>query len=105
LWDSLEIRFRIYFRFEFVVFLRYFLLDQKVAKKSSRTEAVSGKISLGQHCEKASLSSEMQALFACCHPIEIFLILTSAVRRISPPAAKWIGGVSGRARALSGRGG
>jgi len=43
----------------------------------------SGKISLGQHCEKASLRSEMQALFACCHPIEIFLILTSAVRRFS----------------------
>jgi hypothetical protein len=30
------------FRFEIVVFLCYFLLDQKVAKKSSRTEAVSG---------------------------------------------------------------
>ncbi len=47
------------FAFEIIVFLYYFLLDQKVAKKSSRTEAVSGKISLGQHSEKASLRLEM----------------------------------------------
>jgi hypothetical protein len=55
---ELKTHFRI-LRFEMIVFLSYFLLDQKVAKKSSRTEAVSGKISLGQHCEKASLCSEM----------------------------------------------
>ena len=56
--------------FSLVVFYCYFLLDQKVAKKSSRPDASgrsrSGKISLGQHSEKASLRSEMQALFACC---------------------------------------
>jgi hypothetical protein len=44
---------------EIVSYHAIICLMKKVAKTSSRTEAVSGKISLGQHCEKASLRLEM----------------------------------------------
>ncbi len=94
---TLPYSFSFRFSFSFCSFL-HFSLDQKVVKKSSRPDSEASLIwtkpfgifpparrdrrgvpakpgrggSLGQHSEKASLRSEMQALFACCNPIEIF---------------------------------